>query len=714
MSVSGIIDSYNADPDYYNKIYPDLIPWQHPLGQQNLGQVLAVGNNASNPTTGLPQDATDFDLLGCKEIATGKVYQGNNLSLIIGEPLDTLILKGATTKGSINVGNGVITESLPVGANGLVLKANSGAPTGVEWGTDASGGTVMAVNAGTNINVGGTIAQPIVNVSNPFFVQTVNAPNTTNINLSASLGGEQSNLTMNAINATSGVSTQASLGADDSVGGNGGSVEVILTDPAVASTSVIGQVLPTSASHDTRWANNIQTSDFTSHLIQSELNQTKIRCEAIDTANQVNSVREDLTIAGVMLDTHTGTQLGTNIVAQRTEQTGYTLGCNQILQYTNPASIQVSQTQNTSSLGATFQGITEDFPFGALHKGAFGMSATNTQGEISALYEDQTIGAVYQSAGATICNSGGATCQISSSSISAGSSHLLRMECGQVGNALLEHTSVGSIKNLGVQSQGYIEIKNTASNNNIFCGSGGLGIQLNATSGNLGLNSTTGSVAVSATTGVSISAGTTAGNTNSTTILNSGVGGQANPTLTLTNTNATGSVATEIYKNKPTAGALGDVLHLQAVYGKDSTNAKQEYTRITHTVRDPTGGSEDGSMEFACIRAGSINTFLQLNGVENEVNCLKNLDMGGNSINTNTGDMTITTATSTAGTGRLTLQSKERLELKADPAQAVLLSGNSIEISGGSVLSPSAGGASGQHLQLIINGTTYYVALLNP
>ena len=167
MSLSSGIDQNNPDPDYRGKFYPDLIPFNHPLGQQNLGEVLATGNQALSPTTGLPQDATDFATLGCVKIETGTVGMGNQPALVIGEPGDILQIKGATLLGSLLVGNGLDTEGLPVGANGLVLKANSGAPLGVEWGTDASGGTVMAVNAGTNISVSGTIAQPIVNVSNP-------------------------------------------------------------------------------------------------------------------------------------------------------------------------------------------------------------------------------------------------------------------------------------------------------------------------------------------------------------------------------------------------------------------------------------------------------------------------------------------------------------------------------------------------------------------
>lgn len=140
-------------------------------------------------------------------------------------------------------------------------------------------------------------------------------------------------------------------------------------------------------------------------------------------------------------------------------------------------------------------------------------------------------------------------------------------------------------------------------------------------------------------------------------IQQSTTGGQANPLCRLSNTNATGSVAMEVYKNKPTAVANGDVLFNQSVYGNDSGLAKQEYTRITHTIRDGTAGGEDGSIEMSCFVAGAVSTFLQLNGVENEVNCLKVLDMGGNSIRTNTGDLNISALIS-SGTGNITLNPK--------------------------------------------------------
>jgi hypothetical protein len=137
-------------------------------------------------------------------------------------------------------------------------------------------------------------------------------------------------------------------------------------------------------------------------------------------------------------------------------------------------------------------------------------------------------------------------------------------------------------------------------------------------------------------------------------LVDTDVGNIANPILNLQNSNATGSVAMECYKNKPTAAVNGDVLFTQSVFGKDSTNLKQEYTRINHSVRDNTAFGEDGSIEFGCFVNGAVNTFIQINGNENEVNILRTLDMTGNNIRTSTGDLSILTTTS-SGNGNMTI-----------------------------------------------------------
>ena len=155
MSISNIIDPSTR------KIYPELIP-PVPLAVPNLNQVLIAGNSAG--TIGNPQTIENLD-----ELETQKIYQGNYLQLELGESGDTVLLKGTTALGTIHVGNGVSIEKLPVGANGLVLKANSSSITGlgVEWAVDGTSG-ITGVSAGANITIDNTAPlTPVISLSNP-------------------------------------------------------------------------------------------------------------------------------------------------------------------------------------------------------------------------------------------------------------------------------------------------------------------------------------------------------------------------------------------------------------------------------------------------------------------------------------------------------------------------------------------------------------------
>ena len=163
--------------------------------------------------------------------------------------------------------------------------------------------------------------------------------------------------------------------------------------------------------------------------------------------------------------------------------------------------------------------------------------------------------------------------------------------------------------------------------------------------------------AISNLDGVLFNGNTATGTYANINLIDTDTGGQANPIMTLQNTNATGSVALEIYKNKPTAGIAGDVLFNQSAYGKSSTLAKKEFTRITHTIRDPLNGVEDGSIEMGCFVNGVFTNILQLNGNENETNLLKPLDMNGNNIRSSTGDLNLTTALA-VGTGAIGIATK--------------------------------------------------------
>jgi hypothetical protein len=185
-------------------------------------------------------------------------------------------------------------------------------------------------------------------------------------------------------------------------------------------------------------------------------------------------------------------------------------------------------------------------------------------------------------------------------------------------------------------------------------------------------------------------------------------GGSTNPSLQLINTNATGPVYTEIYKQKTVTGSPGDVLFQESVFGTDAAVSKQEFTRITHTIRDATAGAEDGSIEIGCLVNGAFANFIQINGNENEINANKPIDMVGNNIRTTTGSMAINVASSATAGAVLTLATKNN----------VLGSGAGLALTGNTLTSTTAGGSSGDYLCLTLPNPTggapkvYKIALL--
>ena len=97
-----------------NKIFDNVLPNPYPFPAQanSLSQVLIAGNDAGN------QDIVNINLVDAQKFTQ------------------------ATTKGSLIVGDGTVSQELPVGANGLILQANSAVPYGVEWVAGGGGGPI--------------------------------------------------------------------------------------------------------------------------------------------------------------------------------------------------------------------------------------------------------------------------------------------------------------------------------------------------------------------------------------------------------------------------------------------------------------------------------------------------------------------------------------------------------------------------------------------
>jgi hypothetical protein len=187
---------------------------------------------------------------------------------------------------------------------------------------------------------------------------------------------------------------------------------------------------------------------------------------------------------------------------------------------------------------------------------------------------------------------------------------------------------------------------------------------------------------ICSSSGILANASGSGGSTLPTTITNSFAGGQANPLFTLTNTNATGSVALEVYKDKGIAGTAGDVLFNQSIYGKNSANVKEEYARITSTIRNPAApaAGADGDYVVNVAYNDVLTPMLTLNGNTGNI-------LGAASASTNL-TTTINTGNNVAGSGA-----------------GLILNGNTLTTA-------AAGVPAGLNLTLTINGVVYKIALL--
>jgi hypothetical protein len=407
----------------------------------------------------------------------------------------------------------------------------------------------------------------------------------------------------------------------------------------VSSANVVVDLEPNYGNIDVSFldtVNNVSSQTF----IKSQYNQTETSVNVIDPVNGVSAGKTHITIGGAILDTDTATD-GTATATQQ-KNTSYALGANQNQLFTNGSGQTTQHSSTVNSTGTNFTSQTSTSSYQTNFNGASSSSGSS----VGANYETLS-GSIFTNNGAINVNGGGSECVVSSINVSTGSSQLLRLETPLSGDALIEHNNPSGGRNLGLTTTGNLLI--TADN-------------MSSTATNLTLTSpSTGNITA--------------------------------PLLTLTNTNTNGSVAMECFKNKPTASVNGEVLFTQSVFGKDSGNAKQEFTRINHTVRDTTAGVEDGSIEFGCFVNGAINTFLQINGNENEINCLRNIDMGGNSIRTSAGNLEITTASS-SGAGNMNLTGKS--------AGITTVSATTLNLTASSILTMSATGA-GAYMSATIN-----------
>jgi hypothetical protein len=86
--------------------------------------------------------------------------------------------------------------------------------------------------------------------------------------------------------------------------------------------------------------------------------------------------------------------------------------------------------------------------------------------------------------------------------------------------------------------------------------------------------------------------------------------------------------------------------------------------------------------------------------------------MNGNSVNTSSGNLAISSTTS-SGTGTVDITSKSAVNITANSG-AINLVSSDLKLDGANLESNVAGSISGQFLVITLNGVQYKISLLNP
>jgi hypothetical protein len=138
----------------------------------------------------------------------------------------------------------------------------------------------------------------------------------------------------------------------------------------------------------------------------------------------------------------------------------------------------------------------------------------------------------------------------------------------------------------------------------------------------------------------------------------SGLGGLADPQLLLTNSNATINTIPTIEFNKTGRNlTAGEIVGSISMYGLDAGAQKTEFGRIQIKAENVSTGNEDGTLSiFNAVNGASLEVF-NFNGGQNENNTFRPLDMNGNALRSNVGNLVLE-ATGSIGTGTISLAPK--------------------------------------------------------
>ena len=669
MSSSGIID-WTGNKKIYNDLLPN--PYPYPAQANALAQVLIAGNDAGN------QDAVNFNTIESTNVETALVHNpllGGVLS--VGSAGETIRILGATAKGSLLVGDGTDTKeyAVPSGSNGKVLTADSTAPLGVAWGPAGGSGSVQGVSAGVNIEISGTAnVNPVVNLRNPL---------TSGLNI----GGQNVTGTTGQVVLLDPAVTQSVLDnnhirIDDIANGfywnsNGASLEAKKPSFAPIACNWYDIVNSINNPHtDTLYevlgAGNIAT-DKTMYLKVSgpDTSQTSMEPNSqnaivgmyTDNGGGTNNKYMNFVVpvsgAGSFFTRPTivsgangsGDGLGFSIDGVESvivDDTG--LGGAVVNGTVTETSQLTTQTTTPNLLFSTTDSASTDVWNGVYRKDGWGSTFANSVSATSA----------------TMTNNGGASAEmfISASNLSASSAHYVRVETPLIGNAQIEHNSLSAVpKDFDISSMGQLTLvgaEGSGTPSNISCSTGGITLNANTSGQSINMSAGVGGITATSASVITCNTGAADANTAPYRINNAYIGNASNPMMTLTNSSADASsfpvIATSISGHNQT-GTTTDYVYRQQHNARDATGSTITFGGIDVVSRNVGAGNQDGFLAFNCAVNGTLTKLLEINGNESEINAFQTIDLNGQNIKSSTGNMTVTTLSST-GTGTITISPK--------------------------------------------------------
>ena len=149
--------------------------------------------------------------------------------------------------------------------------------------------------------------------------------------------------------------------------------------------------------------------------------------------------------------------------------------------------------------------------------------------------------------------------------------------------------------------------------------------------------------------------------TNNITSSSTSNGYVSNPVITLTNSSINSGfnlgVPSLKYDKTGRNAVAGDCIGSTHYFAKNYLGNSTEFAKVEASVRNTGSGNDDGSIAFSGLINGTMTEFLRINGADSENNMFLPVDMNGQSIKSSSGDLNLTTYSST-GSGNITLTPK--------------------------------------------------------